>query len=140
LEVFSMAAKDPAAVATDWVNKLSGAGDKITRGVQGVTVAPGQAAARQQAAYVANVNARAAVWAQRVAAVPLATWQGQMVTKGIPRIGTGAAAAHDKFAGFLMKLLPYVNAGRGTLPARGSFDQNKQRAMAWIDYMHKFHQ
>jgi cytochrome c5 len=61
-----------------------------------------------------------------------------MKSKGIPRIAGGAQAAEPKFAQFMGKLLPYINSGRGSLPARGTFDQNVARMTAWVQYMHKF--
>ena len=131
-------AKDPNTVADRWASGLSGATQKITEGVQSVTVAPGQLAARQKSAYVANVTARADVWATRVAAVSTSEWASDMINKGIPRIATGAEAAKSKFASFMGKLLPYINSGRGSLPARGTFDQNIARMTAWARYMHGF--
>lgn len=124
--------------AQDWVNGLSAKTAKIKANVEAVTVAPGQAAARQKAAYVAGVTSRADHWAQRVGAVTREEWITAMVTKGIPRIASGASAAKDKMAAFFQVMLPYVERGRSSLPARGTYEQNKTRAMAWMDYMHAF--
>lgn len=125
-------------VAQAWVNGLSSAGDKIKAGVDGVTTAPGQAAARQKAVYLASVQANADKWARNVAAVGIQDWKNAMETKGIPRIASGAAASQAKFQTFMTKLLPYIQSSRGALPARGTFEQNKARASAWMDAMHKF--
>ena len=129
---------DAAAVAQRWVNGLSGAGDKIKAGVDAVTVAPGQAAARQANVWLQNTQASQAKYARNVAAVSLADWRTAVETKGIPRIAAGAQASQAKFAGFMTKFLPYVAAGRGSLPARGTYEQNKTRAAAMMDYLHKF--
>jgi hypothetical protein len=131
-----MRTADQAAAA--WVAGLANAGQKITDGVNSVTAAPGQLAARQKAVYTANVAANADKWAKNVAAVSLQTWQQDTISKGIPRIATGAAAAQAKMGAFLTKLLPYIAAGKGSLPARGSFDQNIARMTAWARYMHGF--
>lgn len=128
----------PDQIAQRWAAGLAGAGDKIRSGVEAVTVSPGQAAARQKNVYLANVQASADKWARNTGAVTLADWKQSMTEKGISRIGAGATASQPKFANFMGKLLPYVASGRQSLPARGTFEQNKARASAWIDYMHKF--
>lgn len=124
--------------AADWVAGLSAKTAKITANVRAVTVAPGQAAARQKAVYVQNVTARADVWAQRVSAVTLGEWQDAMVNKGIPRIATGASAAQAKMTAVFAKLLPFIDAGKRSLQPRGTFEQNKARMNQWADYMHGY--
>lgn len=131
-------AKDPAAVAQAWAAGMAAAGQKVTDGVNAVTTAPGAAAARQVNVWQQNTVASAQKFARNVAAVPLSTWQQAVIQKGIPRLGSGAQAAEPKFAAFMGKLLPYVQSGKGTLPARGTYEQNKARLVQWIDYMHKF--
>src|SRR5487761_725868 len=78
-----MATQTPDQIAANWASRLGASTQKITDGVQAVTVAPGQAAARQKAAWVANVAAAQDKWASRTAAVPLSTWQNDMINKGI---------------------------------------------------------
>lgn len=131
-------AKDPATIAARWSQGLAGAGAKITEGVASVTTAPGQMAARQKAVYAQNVAASVDKWAANVGKVTLGDWQSAMTNKGIARIATGASAAQDKFAGFITKLLPHIAAGKASLPPRGTFEQNVQRSVAWIQHMHKF--
>lgn len=125
-------AQDPGTIATRWAQNLGAATQKITDGVNAVTVAPGQAAARQADVWLANTQAAQAKWKARVAAVPLSDWQNMMTTKGIPRIASGATAAQPKFQAFMTQFLPYVQAGRNTLPARGTLDQNINRAVAMM--------
>lgn len=129
---------DPNAVAKRWSDNLSGATAKIQAGIEAVTVPPGQLAARQKPAYVAGVNANQDKWATNVAKVSTADWQAASINVGLPRIATGAQAAEPKMVTFMTKLLPYVNAGRTTLPPRGNLAQNKARVLAWIDYMAAF--
>ena len=133
-----MASQTPDQIAADWASRLGASTSKITAGVQAVTVAPGQAAARQKAAWVANVAAAQDKWASRTAAVPLSTWQNDMVTKGIPRIATGATAAQGKFATFMGHLLPHIDRTKASLPARGNLDQNIARSAAFIRGMAQF--
>ena len=103
-----------------------------------VTVAPGQAAARQVNVWAQNTQAAQAKWARNTAAVSLSDWRTAVETKGIPRIGAGASAAQGKFTTFMIKLLPFVAAAKASLPPRGTYDQNKARALAMMDAMHKF--
>lgn len=131
-------AKDPAQVAQNWANGLANAGEKIRQGLDSVTVAPGQAAARQSNVWAQNTQAAQAKWARNTAAVSLQDWKDATTTKGIPRIAAGAQAAQPKMAAFMTKLLPYVANAKSQLPARGSYEQNKARATAMMDAMHKF--
>lgn len=130
--------KDPTTAAQKWSTNLAAATSSITAGVQAVTVAPGQAAARQKAAYVQGVNNSQDKWARNVAGVSLQSWQADMVNKGIPRIATGATAAEPKMATFLGQLLPYQERLKGTLPARGTLDQNIARMTSWVRGMSQF--
>lgn len=131
-------AGDPQQIAQDWAAKLAGSGDKIRRGVQGVSVSPGQAAARQKAAYVQNVQASQDKWAARVSAVSTADWAAATVEKGVPRIAAGAQAAQPKFAAFMGQLLPHIDAGRSSLPARGGLEENIARSGAFARHMATF--
>jgi hypothetical protein len=131
-------AVSPEQAAADWVAGLSAKTAKIQASVQAVTVAPGQLAARQKTAYQQGVAANVDKWARNVGQVSLSDWQQAFITKGVPRIAPGAQAAQAKFAGFMGRLLPYVERGRSNLPARGTFEQNVQRATAWMQYMHGF--
>lgn len=128
---------DPNAAAQKWKDRLSQAATDGTleRGVMKVTVAPGQAAARQADAWANNTVAAKATWQKNVQ-VPLAQWQQDMLTKGKDRVATGATAAQDKMATFLAKLAPVTDQAVRSLPARGSYAQNKQRANQMMDAMH----
>lgn len=127
-----MAGKNPADAAAKWRQNLSGAGDAIAQGVQRVTVAPGQAAARQKGAYLAGVQASQDKWASRVGQVSLGDWQKAMTEKGAPRIATGAAAAESKVADFLGQFIPHMDGVVRGLPARGNLDQNINRMIATV--------
>ena len=131
-------AKDPTAVAQDWAAKLGAAGAKAQAGAEAVRSAPGAAAARQVNVWAQNTAASAQKYARNVASVSLSDWQRAYVEKGIPRLGTGATAAIPKMQSFLAKFLPFVESAKASLPARGSFEQNKARAIAMMDAVHKF--
>lgn len=131
-------AKDPSAVAAKWAANLSASTASITDGVNAVTVAPGQAAARQKAVWVQNTQAAANKWAVNTAAVTVQDWRDAMINKGVPRIASGATAAQPKMQSFMTKLLPYIANGQGALPPRGDINANIARMTAWVQYMHKF--
>jgi hypothetical protein len=131
-------ATTPQQAAQDWVNGISAKTAKITASVQAVTMSPGVAAARQKAVWQANTQAAADKWARRVGNLQLGDWQTKMINVGIPRMAQGAAANQDKMVAAMTALLPYIDQGKSRLPARGTYEQNKQRANAWMDHMHAF--
>ena len=132
-------ATDPNAAASKWANRLSQAASDGTlqAGVQSVTVSPGQAAARQKTVWAQNTAAAVDRWATNTAAVTLPDWQQAMINKAIPRVGQGATAAEPKMAQFLSKLMPVVENAKRSLPARGTFQQNLQRANAMATALHQ---
>lgn len=129
---------DANQVAQDWANRLGASGDKISRGVDAVTVAPGAAAARQADVWANNVVQAKSKFQRNVGKVSLSDWQGAMKTKGVQRIATGATAAQPKMAAFLQRFLPYISSAAAALPARGSYEQNKARMIAMVDKAHAF--
>lgn len=131
-------AQTPDQIAAKWAQNLGGATQRITDGVNSVTVAPGQAAARQKAVYLANVTANVDKWATNTAKVPLSDWQQAMVNKGVQRIATGATAAQPQFQQFMTQLLPAIDQAKSTLPARGNLQQNIQRMTQFVTAMSKF--
>lgn len=133
-----MAGATPTNAAQKWAQNLGAAGQRITDGVNSVTVSPGVAAAKQADLWLANLQASQAKWKQRVAAVTVQDWQSAMINKGVPRIATGATAAQPKFENFMGKLLPYIAQQKSQLPARGNLEQNIARMTAFVRGMSKF--
>ena len=135
-------AKNPQDVANKWANNIAQATDSIRQGVQAVTTAPTQLAAQAQDRYIAGVQRAVSTgkWQAGLQKVSLADWQNAMINKGIPRIGSGAAAAKTKFASFMTQFLPYVQQGvqqLQTMP-RGTLDQNIQRAVFMMNHNAQF--
>lgn len=133
-----MAIPTAAQSAAAWASRLAGSTERINQGVQSVTTAPGQAAARQKAVWAQNVAAAQDKWAARTAAVSLGEWQQAMTSKGVPRVASGAQAAQPKFEQFMVQLLPHINATVSGLPARGTLDQNINRMTQFVRGMATF--
>lgn len=128
--------QNSADVAARWAQRMGASTDKWQAGVDGVNVAPGQAAARQKNAYINGVQQNADKWATNVASVSLQDWKDAMINKGKQRIATGATAAQPKFQQFMDALLPQIDRARSTLGPRGTFEQNTQRMVAFSTAMH----
>lgn len=135
-------ARNPQEVADKWVNNLSAASKYITDGVNQTTVAPSQLAIAKQDKMVANfvASVNSGKWANNLGKHTLQQWKTDMITKGIPRIASGAAASKGKFATFMSSLLPYIEAGQATIEQmpNNTFEQSVQRAVAWMNYMHGY--
>jgi hypothetical protein len=133
-----MASQTPEQIAQAWASRLGQSTQKITDGVNAVKVAPGLAASRQKAVWLAQVQANQDKWAKNTAAVTLPEWQQAMIEKGAPRIAQGATASVDKFAGFMGQLLPHIDRVKGSLPARGGLEANITRMTTFVRGMAGF--
>lgn len=131
-------AKDAASVAQQWATRLGQSTQRITEGIQGVSQAPGAAAARQKAVWAQNVVQSQDKWARRTAAVTLGDWQQATIEKGVPRIAQGATAAVPKMQQFMSQLLPFVDNAVGSLPPRGDLSANINRMVAFTQKMATF--
>lgn len=133
-----MAVKTSATdAAANWATGFAGAATKYTAGVNAVTTAPGQLAAQQQAAYLAGVQNNVKIWASKVAAVDLATWKAAAAGTGAQRLATGATKGQPKMASFMQTFIPQLTSVVGSLPARGTFDQNMQRFTTYATQLHQ---
>ena len=130
--------KDPTSAAKKWSDNLANAANNGTsaQGIASVTVAPGQAAARQKDVWAANVAQAKDRWAANTAAVTLQDWQTAATQKGVQRVATGAAAAESKMTAFMGKLLPAIDNAKRALPPRGNFQANLARANAMATALH----
>jgi hypothetical protein len=130
--------KTPQQIAANWASKMAGASANATAGAQAVQQSPGQAAAAQSVAYQQGVAANVQKWQTNVGAVSTAQWQQAYITKGIPRMASGAQAAQPKVAAFQAQLQPFQQALKSSLPPRGPAGQNDQRMLAWSAGMRQF--
>lgn len=131
-------AQTPDQIAANWASRLAASSQKITDGINGVTVAPGQAAARQAQVWAQNTAAAVQKYQTNVGAVSLQSWQQSAITKGVPRIASGATAAQPAFATFMGKLLPYIAQQKQALPPRGNLQQNLDRMVKFATGMSNF--
>lgn len=131
---------DPAAAAQKWQQNLSNSQAAITRGVNAVTVAPGQQAAAAADKWLQKVTASQAKWKANVANVSLQSWQQAMTTVGIPRVAQGAQAKVGKMQNFMESFLPYLAQGVAQIDKMPSttVEDGVARAAAMIRYNAKY--
>lgn len=122
-----------AQAAAAWQSGMQNSTQRITAGVNAVTVAPTQLAAAAADRMVAGIMraVQSGKWQAGLQAVSLQDWKSAMLDKGVNRIASGAAAAKGKFQTFMSQFLPYVQQGvqamDSTMP-RGDLEQNIARA------------
>jgi hypothetical protein len=124
--------------AATWAQKFGASGTKWAAGVNGVTVAPGQLAARAKQLWLTNTTAAADRFAANSAKVSLQDWQSTTVAKGQPRLASGAAAAQPKVEAAFAKLFPAIQNAVNALPPRGDIEANINRAGAFARAMHAY--
>lgn len=107
-----MARLTPEEYANKQARNLKNSLQDIRDGINRVSVAPGVAAAASQDRMRTNVLAAidSGLWANKVKAVSLTSWQDSALNKGVDRISGGIDAAHDKQVTMAAKLLPIVDA------------------------------
>jgi len=136
-----MARVTAAQFAQKWATNLQAATQYIQAGVQRVTTAPGQKAAAQAQVMLANLTAAvtSGMWARRVGSVSLQDWQNAVVSKGLPRISSGAAAATAKMTQVGTDLLAAVDQAVAVVnqTPRGNLQTNIQRSVTFQTEMNK---
>lgn len=129
-------AKSPQAVAEKWAKNLGGSIESIRQGVNAVTESPTHRAARNVAAYLANIQQAVAdgTFEAALMAVDVGTWKRLMLEKGVNRIASGATSATPKMQAFMSEFLPFVDEGVRSLESmpRGGLEQNINRAIAMM--------
>lgn len=130
----------PEMATAKWVSGLSAATERMTAGAQGVTRAPGQAAAAAADKWLARVTASKDKFRNNVAAVSLADWQAAYVNIGIPRVAQGAQAKQAKMQNFMTQFLPYLQRGVSQIDQMPSvtLEDGIARMTAMVRYSAKF--
>jgi len=131
---------DAQAATKKWVQNLSASSESITRGVQGVTVAPGVAAGNAMQLWLNRIQQSADKWKRNVSAVSLQDWQNAMLTYGIPRIAQGAQAKQGKFERFASSFFPHLQIGMDKVKAmpKGDIGASIARATTMIQHNHAY--
>lgn len=125
-----------AEAAQRWQQGFGAAGTRWAAGIEGVQVAPGQLAAAARDRYISGVQASAGKWATNVAAVTLASWKTQAVNKGQARLASGAQTGMAKYQAKIQAVLQAEQSIIGSLPPRGTVEQNIQRSSQFQLAMH----
>lgn len=129
--------KTAQQAAANWSGSSGRAAAAFQAGVEGYTGDWAAATTQQEAALLSNFQQAVARgdWRQGVLAAGTQGWKGATVAK-IGNYSTGFAAGAANQQAAITKI---INAEQNIvpgLPPRGTYDQNKQRATAFMDAMH----
>ena len=127
--------------AEKWGRRLKGSTEDIRRGINRVSVAPGEAAAAQIELMKANLmkSLEDGTWERNVRAVGLDEWKDKILNKGLQRIGAGVDAAQNKQVAMAEKLLAAVDASVEVVnrTPRGDLETNISRMTTFAREMNK---
>lgn len=133
---------NPEQYADKLINRLSGAGEDIRRGVEQTEVSPTAEAAKKKDKYLQGIQESVAngKWERGLMSVSREDWQKSMIEKGLPRIASGISNARPKLVEFAEKLLPHVSKGQDRIKNMPdlTLSDSKQRMIAWVDHMAGF--
>lgn len=119
--------------------RLKGSLEDIRRGVQRVTEAPGEAAARAQDTMKTKLvqSIDDGTWAAQTRAVTLPDWQKATLDKGVNRIAAGVDAALPRQAAMAERLLQAVDASVAIVnrTKRGTLEDNITRMVTYAREM-----
>jgi hypothetical protein len=133
-----MAMPSATDAAARWAQNFGASGTKWAAGVQAVTVAPGQLAARQADLWANNTMAAKPRFAANSAKVSREEWISVTVAKGQGRLASGAQAAQSKVEAVFGRLFPYIGQVVNGLPPRGDLEANITRSAQFARGMAKF--
>jgi len=132
----------PAEIAEKHARRTKGAVQDMIKGVDNVTVAPGQLAGKKEAKLIQNWNesVTSGRWKRGVEKVSLEEWKASMKDKGAQRVAAGIDAARGKVEAFYAELLPFqadLSAKVAGMPDL-TIEDSIQRASTWIRGMGNF--
>lgn len=123
-------------VADKWAKNLAMSTDSIKAGVNAVTTAPGEKAARNQIGYISGVNENADKWARNVRRVTLEEWRNATLNIGLQRLQTGTQKGKPRMEAFMQEWIPYeeqLKAKLASMP-KGSLEASIARAAEAIRF------
>lgn len=125
-----------------WMRNTGAAAESVKAGVMAVTESPTAKAAQQADRYVAGVQqaVSSGKWQAGLNSVTLQSWQQSVITKGIPRMTQGVAAAQQKVTNFMNQFLPFVQQAAQEVRAmpKGGVENGVARASAMIRKLAQF--
>lgn len=127
--------KPLSAWQQNWTGSQGRATTAYTEGVNNYNGDWAGATTRQQAVMVANFNASMPRWAAAVNAVGTAGWKAKTAAKAA-NYGTGFSAGANDYGAAAQKIYNALSTIVPALPARGTYEQNKQRSTALMDALH----
>jgi hypothetical protein len=119
----------------NWTGSAGRAATDWAAGIQSYNGDWAAATVRQQAVMQTNWNASLATWASKVTAVGTAGWKSATERKA-PNYAQGFQAGAGNYAIASGKIITALNSIVPSLPARGTYEQNKQRSLALMDALH----
>lgn len=134
-----MARMSPAEHAALWAQRFGGSAEKYKQGIQRVQGNPAQKAIAAQDRLVANFvdSVNSGRWAAGLSKVSEASWKQAATEKGAPALATAARVAQEKVAKAEAEMGPIRESIRASLPARGTIDENLERARQMAVKMHE---
>lgn len=129
--------KSAQQAASNWQQSAGRAATAWTQGVQGYTGDWAGATTSQQAALVSNWNTavQSGRWAQGVQRTGTQGWKTATEAKS-SNYSTGFQAGAAKQSAAIAKIIAAEQNIVGSLPPRGTYEQNKVRATTFMDNMH----
>jgi hypothetical protein len=127
----------PQESVQKWQQRTAASTQDYVAGINRVSSAPGEAAARQADVYLANVQANVNKWKKNVASVSLTDWQRAAIDLGAPRIATGVNAATEKTLRATERNFQNIDNALAGLPPRGTFEQNMARMNQFVTKLHQ---
>lgn len=130
----------PSEIADKQIRNVSSSTEAYRRGVQRVSVAPGQLAAAKRDKYTQGVMDNVDKWAANVASVSLSSWAQVTADKGATRLAGGIQASRPKLEAFWTDFLPFLSSVQGQISNMPSdtFDQRLARMNANATALHQF--
>ncbi len=136
-----MARVNAQEYAEKWGRRLTASTEDIRRGVERVTEAPGERAARSQEKMITNLldSVNSGRWARAVSSVTLPEWKESILSKGIQRIAAGVTAALPRQVQMAQTLLANVEAVQAEVERMPNvtFEDRLARMDRWARGMHE---
>lgn len=134
-----MARVTASEFAEKWSRRTKAATQDTQKGIERVTEAPGQAAARAQELMLRKLieSIQSGNWAAAVSAVPLSQWKDAAIKKGLGRIAAGVDGATPQMAQMAQQLLANIDAAVAEVEKipRGDLEANIQRMVTFARTM-----